>query len=78
MPGGEIDDGKVSSRLSLMLSVRQGSGAYINCSNIRKVRKWLNRAISDVSHMYEISAMPCTERETRSAPSEGVAENLLH
>ena len=30
------------------------------------------------SHIYEVSAMPCTESETERAPSGGVAETLLH
>jgi hypothetical protein len=40
--------------------------------------KWLNRAILDTSHNYEVSATPCTESETAHAPSSGVAETLLH
>jgi hypothetical protein len=38
----------------------------------------LNRAKFDTPHNYEVSATPCTERETAHAPSIGVAETLLH
>src|ERR1700733_5892835 len=41
-------------------------------------RGWLNRATFSYSHNYEVSATPCTENETAHAPSNGVAETLLH
>jgi len=51
---------------------------YMSSEAARAQKVWKTSVLKVETDNYEVSATPCTDRETERAPSRGVAETLLH